>query len=317
MAKFFHLDGKRLEEWYRCYLSGFHGWKEREHAQNYLLFSENVGPYLSIDETALSYDELYTVVTNKEANGRKGAIVAIVKGTSAETVIKYLQEMPASKRRNVKEITLDMAPNMELIARRCFPAANLVTDRFHVQKLAVEALQDMRIAYRWQAIEQENKEMELAKETGKTHKPLLLENGDTLRQLLARSRYLLFKAENKWTPSQRFRAEILFLYYPDLETAYKLTMQLKGIYEHTNDKTLALTRLAKWYEAVEQSGFKTFGTVKRSISAHYRTILNYFDRRSTNASAESFNAKIKAFRATLRGVKHIPYFLFRLTNIYA
>ena len=94
-------------------------------------------------------------------------------------------------------------------------------------------------------------------------------------------------------------------------------MQLKGIYEHTNDKNLALTRLAKWYEAVEKSGFKTFGTVKRSISAHYRTILNYFDRRSTNASAESFNAKIKAFRATLRGVKHIPYFLFRLTNIYA
>ena len=88
---------------------------------------------MSLDEIALSYDELYTVVTNKEANGRKGAIVAIIKGTSAETVIKYLQKMPASKRRKVKEITLDMAPNMELIARRCFPAANLVTDRFHVQ----------------------------------------------------------------------------------------------------------------------------------------------------------------------------------------
>lgn len=210
-----------------------------------------------------------------------------------------------------------MAANMEMIAKRCFPNASLVTDRFHVQKLAIEALQDMRIAYRWQAIDDENKEVELAKEIGKTHKPLILDNGDTHKQLLARSRYLLFKAENKWTPTQRFRAELLFNYYPNLEIAYKLTMQLKGIYEHTNDKNIALTRLARWYEAVEQSGFKTFSTVKRSISAHYSTLLNYFDNRSTNASAESFNAKIKAFRATLRGVKHIPYFLFRLTKIYA
>ena len=301
MAKSFHLDGKRLEEWYRCHLSDFHGWKDREHAQDYLLFPDNIGSDLSIDETALSYDELYTVITNKQANGRKGAVVGIIKGTSKETVIKYLQKMPASKRRKVRKITLDMAPNMELIVRRCFPAAGLVTDRFHVQKLTLEALQDMRIAYRWQAIEQENKEIELAKETGKSHKPLLLENGDTHRQLLAKSRYLLFKTESKWTPSQRFRAEILFHYYPDLEATYKLTMQLKGIYEHTNDKKLALTRLAELHEAVGQSGFKTFGTVKRSTSTHYRTILNYFDKRSTNASAESFNAKIKTFRTTLRG----------------
>ncbi|MFK7115142.1 transposase [Flavobacterium oreochromis] len=45
--------------------------------------------------------------------------------------------------------------------------------------------------------------------------------------------------------------------------------------------------------------------------------LNYFDNRSTNASAESFNVKIKAFRSKFRGVKNIEFFLFRLTNLYA
>ncbi|NLX81622.1 MAG: transposase, partial [Proteiniphilum sp.] len=49
----------------------------------------------------------------------------------------------------------------------------------------------------------------------------------------------------------------------------------------------------------------------------YQTILNFFDRRSTNASAESFNAKIKVFRSVLREVNNIPYFLFILKNIYA
>ena len=317
MAKFYGLNGQRLEEWYRLHLSGFLEWNEREHADKWLLFPHNIGSHLSIDETALSEDELYTIVTNKEAKGKKGAIVAIVKGTRAEHVIEILLKIKESLRRQVKEVTLDMAANMSVIIRRCFPKASQVTDRFHVQKLACDALQDMRVAFRWQAIEQENKEMELCRENKRAYIPMVLKNGDTHRQLLIRSRYLLFKNENKWTPSQRQRAEVLFNYYPQLEAAYKLTMQLKNIYHTTTDKGIAYTRLARWYDNIEKTGFEQFNTVKNSIAAHYETILNFFDNRSTNASAESFNAKIKAFRALLRGVKHIPYFLFRLTKIYA
>ncbi|MFD2575826.1 transposase [Haoranjiania flava] len=55
----------------------------------------------------------------------------------------------------------------------------------------------------------------------------------------------------------------------------------------------------------------------RTIKNHYRNILNYFDNKSTNASAESFNAKIKAFRSQFRGVGNINFFLFRLTKLFA
>lgn len=299
------------------HLSGFPEWKEREHADKWLLFEENLGPYLSIDETSLSDDELYTIVTNKEAKGRKGSLVAIVRGTKAEEVIEVLLRIKQRLRHKVKEVTLDMAANMSMIVSRCFAKASQVTDRFHVQKLACDALQDMRIALRWQTIEQENTEMALAKEINKRYVAQVLENGDTPRQLLIRSRYLLFKNEDKWTPQQRQRAEILFHYHPSLEVAYKLTMQLKHIYHTTKDKKVALTRLAKWYNQIEASGLEHFETVMRSVQAHYQTILNFFDRRATNASAESFNAKIKAFRSILRGVNNIPYFLFRLKNIYA
>ncbi|CAK7018463.1 MAG: hypothetical protein PARBA_02145 [Parabacteroides sp.] len=317
MAKFYGLNGQRLEEWYRLHLSGFYEWEDREHADKWLLFEKNMGSFLSIDETSLSDNELYTILTNKEAKGRKGSIVAIIKGTKAEEVIEVLLRIKDRLRCKVKEVTLDMAANMGLTVSRCFPKAAQVTDRFHVQKLACDALQDMRIALRWQAIEEENKEIALAKESKEPYVALILENGDTHRQLLIRSRYLLFKNEDKWTPRQRQRAEILFHYHPSLEIAYKLTMQLKSIYQTTKDKKMALTRLARWYNAIEESGFEHFGTVMRSVQAHYRTILNFFDRRATNASAESFNAKIKAFRSVLRGVNNIPYFLFRLKNIYA
>ncbi len=217
---------------------------------------------------------------------------------------------------SVKEITLDMAGSMKRIARRCFPVAVQVIDRFHVQKLAIEALQEIRIRHRWEAIEMENKALEEASDE-QVVKTEVFENGDTRKQLLARSRYLLYKSCEKWTLSQRQRASILFSQYPDLEKAYGLTDGLRKIYNQDIPKSLAMTKLARWFNEVEESGFKSFSTLRKTITNHYRDILNYFDQRSTNAAAESFNAKIKNFRLQLRGVKDRTFFLFRLTQLFA
>ena len=270
-----------------------------------------------MDEVALTHGELYTVLTNKAAKGRKGSIVAIVSGTKAENIIWVLSKIPSRIRNKVKEITLDMAGSMNLIAKTSFPFATRVTDRFHVQQLATEALQEIRIKHRWEAIDAENDAIEKSRTAKQPFNPEVLPNGDTLKQLLARSRYLLYKSREKWSGSQKARAELLFRIYPDISTAYQLSQDLSAIFNKTKDKLLSITRLAQWYEKVRQAGFKSFNTISRTIENHYQTILNYFDNRSTNASAESFNAKIKAFRSQFRGVRCIEYFLYRLTRLYA
>jgi transposase len=124
----------------------------------------------------LSNGELYTILTNKSAKGKKGAIVAMIAGTKADAVIAIIEKIPLKQRNLVTEITLDMAGNMGLIAKKCFPNATRVTDRFHVQKLATEALQEIRIKYRWQAIDQENEAIETAKKTKKSFNPQVLTN---------------------------------------------------------------------------------------------------------------------------------------------
>ena len=276
-----------------------------------------MGKRLSIDETAFTNGELYTILTNKSAKGKKGSIVAMVKGTKAEDVITILNKLPESKKNKVTEVTLDMAGNMALIIKRSFPKASLVIDRFHVQKLTSDAVQEIRIKYRWEALDFDNQSIEEARKKGITYHSEILSNGDTIKQLLARSRYFLYKSSTKWTKSQKQRAELLFKLYPDIKKAYELSQKLSWIYENTKDKTYALTRLAQWYEQVRKAGYKSFNTIARTIESHYINILNYFDNRSTNASAESFNAKIKAFRAQFRGVRNTEFFLFRLTNIFA
>ncbi|CAM4147836.1 transposase [Flavobacterium weaverense] len=301
---------------YKDYLSDFKAWKQKSHAKQWLIFPENIGKRLSIDETSLSNGELYTIVTNKAGKGRKGTIVAMIAGTKAETVIAILEKIPLKLRNSVTEITLDMAANMGLIAKKCFSNAVRVTDRFHVQKLALEALQEIRIKYRWQAIDIENDAIEKAKFTKTKFEPKILSNGDTIKQLLARSRYILYKNKSKWSENQSERARFLFELYPDIEKAYQLCQDLRNVFENTTDKIYGLSKLARWHEKVAQAEFKSFNTISRSIQNHYQTILNYFDNRSTNASAESFNAKIKAFRSQFRGVRNIEFFLFRLSNIY-
>jgi len=206
---------------------------------------------------------------------------------------------------------------MKTIAKKCFPKAIQVTDRFHVQKLATEALQDIRIKHRWDAIDLENEHIKQARSINKKYEPQVFSNGDTRKQLLARSRYLLYKTPSNWIESQHERSEILFSEYPDLKTAFDLVQGLRNIFNSARSIEVAYTKLAHWYNDVEQSGFRAFNTIANTITINYRSILNYFINRSTNASAESFNAKIKAFRAQFRGVKNVEFFLYRLTTIFA
>jgi len=317
LERYYHIDGLQLERHYKEHLSNYKSWEAGAHAEKWLVYPNNTGSHLSIDETSLSNGDLYTIVTNKAAKGRKGALVAIVEGTASEKVIEVLEKISEERRNQVNEVTLDMAESMHKIVRRCFPNAIRVIDRFHVQKLAYDALQEIRIAHRWDAINEETEAMEQAKLSNKKYEPQLLENGDSKKQLLARSRYLLFKSADKWTAKQTQRAKLLFELYPDVKTAYSLTHSLRMIFSKNSIKDAARLSLARWYNQVNESGFKSFNTISATIYEHYDEILNFFINRSTNASAESFNAKIKAFRASLRGVSDMKFFLFRLTQIYS
>lgn len=266
----------------------------------------------------MSCGELYTFVTNPEGHGGKGTLVAAIKGTKSENVISVLEKIQRAKRLSVKEITLDLSPTMMLIARMVFPNAKRINDRFHVHKLFYEALDDLRITLRWMARDLENEIMADCKRAGREYVPFRYANGDTRKQLLARAKFILTKHSSKWTRSQQWRADIIFEFYPELKNAYDLALMLTDIFNSKITKDQARLRLARWYNEVERLGTgNQFITVLNTFQNHHDTILNFFETRSTNAFAESFNAKVKAFRSQFHGVTDIPFFLFRLSKLCA
>lgn len=296
----------RLERAYKDHLSGY----DETTAPKELFHAENLGKRLAIDETSLHRGELYTVLTNKDT----GKLIALMEGTKAsEIVAKLCDKLPVTGRMVVEEITLDMDSGFDWVVRQCFLNAEFVVDRFHVQKLVMECVQTLRITERQKFLTQARE----AKKEGRTLIEHRYENGDTPRELLARSRYLLFKPSHAWTERQRERAMILFREYPDLLRAYELSQGLKQLYDKQMARAVAAVLLRQWCEACETSGIPEMQDAGASVLRHEGRILNFWNNRATNAFAESFNAKLKGFRAMLRGIRDLKFFLFRCEVYFA
>ncbi|RXE63812.1 DDE transposase, partial [Muribaculaceae bacterium Isolate-001 (NCI)] len=173
-----------------------------------------------------------------------------------------------------------------------------------------EAVDEIRIDIRRQLIAEENNR-------DKSEPPVTYSNGETMRQILARSKHTLMMSQNKWTEIQCHRVNILFKYYPILKAAYSLAMELRKIFNAKISPTKAMGRMNRWYEKVMALGNNNFRSVIKTFKNHAPTILNYFRRRATNASAEAFNSKVKIFRSQMRGVRDRDFFIFRLVKLYA
>lgn len=284
---------------------------------------------MSLDETCLSNGDVYTILTNKAAHGGKGALVAMVKGVSTETVSGIFKKIPRKRRLSVKTVTTDLSSAMMLTVRTAFPRAMLINDRFHVQQLMSEAVDQIRIRHRWEVLDKENKEIKEHRRKRKVcknrqerealgqWKPQIMANGETMPQIMARSRHIILKHSSKWNEQQTARAKILFELFPDLEKAYTLLLDLVDIFNQKSTPDEARLNLARWYDKVEKFENREFNKVLETFENHNITIINYFENRLTNASAESFNAKIKAFRSQFRGVGDIKFFMYRMAALYA
>lgn len=323
------LNGQTLRKQYKEKISDYRNWEQLEHAEEYMLFPDNFGEDMSLDETCLSNGEVYTVLTNKAAHGGKGSLAAMIRGVASDTVSAILKKVPRELRRRVKTVTTDLFSAMMLTVRTVFPQAKLINDRFHVQQLMTEAIDQMRIALRWEVLAQENKAIRehrakrkaahtrAEKELIGEWEPERMDNGETKPQIMARSRHIILMHKSKWNAQQQARAKILFQMFPNLEKAYNLYLNLVDIFNKKTVPGIARLNLARWYNEVESFGHDAFSKVIETFENHNETIINYFEDRLTNASAESFNAKIKAFRTQFRGVGDIKFFMYRLATLYS
>lgn len=209
-----------------------------------------------------------------------------------------MRKLPRQARHRVLEITLDMSSAAARYRRECFPNAEQVIDAFTCKKLTCDALQELRIEHRWEAI---NESPARWKTPGWRGGSTGRENSVTGKpgRILFRSRLLLFKDPAAWNVKQRGLP--CFSVNPDIQEAFALVQRLRRIYSSCKSVAGARLKLALWYNQVNEAGFHSFNSVAASVFAHSTRILNFFNNRSTNASAESFNAKAQGLRGSIQG----------------
>jgi transposase len=308
---------------------------------------KNMGPRLSIDETSLQED-LFTILSNKDGHGRRGTVIAAVRGTKASEVIRILMQIPQEKRIEVREVTMDFSDSMYSIVSAVFPNATIVIDCFHIIKRCGDAVEEIRLRSKREAIKDQRKRqaefrnkfeqrVKQRKYYRRRHprrykgrkrgrkpvrlnecfKPEILSNGDTGVELLTRSRGLLRVSRNEWSDTQKIRAGLLFSLYPKIKEAYNLVDSLRNVFRmKTLDRVNARNRLHEWYQKVAGCSLREVKSARDAVRFKEEEVLNYFINRSTNAAAESLNSKLKRFRAQLHGVSDLPFFMYRVSLIF-
>lgn len=345
MAHHHGLKENTLYKAYKNKLSGFTEWSELEHADEYLLRPENLLENIHLDETKLG-DNFYTMLS-KRSKERKGTLIGMIRGTRSDIVSGRLRQIPEIERLKVKEVAMDMADGMKLIAKKNFQNAIITIDRFHVAKRCGEALEDIRLKHKQEAVKDVDQQRTAwnhkcaeARKKRKAYRmkhprkgkksrrgrkivylranffPKRYDNGETLIELLTRCKYSLNRRWDKISKDEQERLKILFRVYPDLREAYVKTGRLRYIYSSKYNREEAVVKLNKWLDSIGEKSSKELRALKRTIKQQKEYILNYFVHRSSNALAENFNSRMKGFRALLRGISDFKFFVFRLQKIY-
>lgn len=157
LAHTYMIEGSTFEKNYKDVLSDFRSWAQGPHASDWVLLPENMGVHLGIDETSFCH-EVYTIIHNKDGHGREHTIIAIVKGTKPSDVIKVLMSLPEEVRMKVTDITMDLSNSMAAIARAVFPKATIIRDCFHVIQRCGEAIDEIRLRLKREAVAEQKRE---------------------------------------------------------------------------------------------------------------------------------------------------------------
>ena len=305
-----------------------------------------MGEKLSIDES-MHQKDLFTFLSNKDGHGKKGTLIAAIRGTKASVVVEHLMKIPEDKRLAVKEVTMDYSDSMYSIVTQVFPNADIVIDCFHVMKNQLDGLDAIRRRFKRKAIAEQSKEKKEFNRKKKARKkararyrkahpkkpgekrgrprlranekfvPIELSNGDTKVELFTRIKRVLPQSGDKWGESQKVRANMVFEFAPKLKEAYSLVCKLRAVFRNKKlTKETAKEKLHAWYKEVSASRLPEMTSAMKTLKSKENEVLNYFVNRSTNAAAESLNSKMKGFRSELRGVRDLPFFLYRCTMIF-
>lgn len=224
--------------------------------------------WMGIDEIHLTKPRC--VISNIQNN----TIVDMLANRNMETVAKCLTRMESKDR--VQYVAMDMwAPYRDAV-QTVMPAATIVIDKFHVLRMANDAIERVRKGLRG--------DLTLKQKRGLVH-----------------DRFVLLKRERDLTEQDRLKLSGWVQNYPALGEAYRLKEGFYGVYEQAKSQDEALQLLDGWHRQITDELKPYFADLVGAVANWEPYILNYFEHPVTNAYTESLNGLIRVMNRLGRG----------------
>lgn len=225
--------------------------------------------WMGIDEIHI-INKPRCVVSNIQNN----TIVDMLHNRNKDTVAKYLFRM--SNRDKVQYVAMDMWTPYRDAVSAVLPDASIVIDKFHVVRMANDAMEKARKGLR--------AELTIKQKRGLMH-----------------DRFVMLKRERDLSDEERLNLDGWTKNYPALGEAYRLKEGFYGVYEGAGTPEDALARYEAWYREVSPEIRPYFGDLIRAFANWQPFILNYFEHPVTSTYTESLNSLVRVLNRLGRG----------------
>lgn len=220
--------------------------------------------HIGVDE--LSYRRHHEYVT-VVVDHRRGCIVWAAPGKNADTLRSFFAALGPERCAKLENVTIDMSAAYIKAVKEAAPKATIVFDKFHVQRLAHDALDEVRRA-----------EVRAAPSDD--------------RAALKHSRFALQK--NPWNLNGLQQAKVAEIQKTNkrLYRAYLLKESIAAILSITNP-AVGLAKLDEWMSWARRSRLKPFARVAATMKLHIAGVVAYIATGMTNARTEGLNGKAR------------------------
>lgn len=220
--------------------------------------------HIGVDEISYGRHHRYLTVV---ADHDRGRVVWVGIGKNAETLGEFFEELGPERCQQLEIISIDMSAAYEKAIKEYAPQARIVFDRFHVARLANDAVTEVRRA------------------AARNLDP-------SERGAIKGSRWVLLKRPRKLRDDESAKLSEIQRTNRPLYRGYLLKESFLDIFT-ASDREEASERLKEWLAWAARSKLEPFVKLGRTVRKHSEGILAFIDSRLTNARLEGLNNKIR------------------------
>lgn len=219
----------------------------------------------------------------------KRKIIDILPNRDSEDLCKHFLEYTYDERAKVKKVVMDLSTLFRSVAKQLFPEAKIIADKFHVIRVVINSLENVR-------------------------KRIQKEFHEAKRKWFKRSRHLLLKPEYKLTDEDKIELNRMLNSSPELEKAWILKERFYEIFRKVT-RTEAKKELRDWLLLANQLSIPEFKHCITTFTNWRTEIANIIGENVSNGFIEGSNNKIKVLKRISFGVQSFKRFRNRILNL--